>query len=74
MVLEDPEDLNEASNFLIKHEKHFGNADGWVFVSHRGVNRGMDINGIEAATMVINYKYASGFELQQTLGRGNRCI
>jgi superfamily II DNA or RNA helicase len=41
-------------------------------VSHRGVIRGFDISGCEPATMVVNYRYASAFELIQTLGRGNR--
>lgn len=66
------EDAYAAAQWVGENRKHFASPDGWVFVSHRGVIRGFDICGVEPATMVVNYRYGSAFELMQTLGRGNR--
>ena len=68
----DAENLKYAEDFLKNNRSHFSSNNGFIFVSYRGVIRGMDINGVEPSTMVINFEYASGFELKQTLGRGNR--
>ena len=32
----------------------------------------MDINGVEAASMIINFRFSNASELEQALGRGNR--
>ena len=71
-MLEDTDSINAASTFINQHRANIGNPEGWVFISHRGVARGVDINGVEAATMVINFRFANASELEQTLGRGNR--
>jgi len=71
-MLEYTDSMKEASDFITGHRADIGNKDGWVFISHRGVARGVDINGVEAATMVINFRFANASELEQALGRGNR--
>jgi hypothetical protein len=68
----DTESLKYADQFLEDNRRDFGSINGFIFISHRGVIRGIDINGFEPSTMVINFEYASGFELLQALGRGNR--
>jgi hypothetical protein len=74
MCLPDVDDSAKATKFNREFRPFFKNQDGWIFISHRGVNRGVDIAGCEAATMVVNYRYASIYELTQTLGRANRSL
>lgn len=71
-ILQDTQSTDAALNFLTQHRHHILNKEGFIFISHRGVTRGVDINGVEAATMVINFRFANAAELEQTLGRGNR--
>jgi hypothetical protein len=70
-MLQDTQSLTSASEFLIAHRAEILSPDGWVFISHCGVARGVDIIGIEAAAMVINFRFTNASELEQTLGGGN---
>jgi hypothetical protein len=72
MKLVDTESTDAAQRFFDKHRAHIQNEKGWIFFSHRGVARGLDLNGPEAATMIINFRFANTTELTQTIGRGNR--
>jgi hypothetical protein len=72
MKLVDTDSTDAAEKFFEKHRVHIRDDKGWVFISHRGVARGLDLNGPEAATMIINFRFANTTELTQTIGRGNR--
>jgi hypothetical protein len=72
MCLLDTESNEAANAFFENHRAHFKDKKGWIFISHRGVARGLDLNGPEAATMIINFRFSNATELIQTIGRGNR--
>jgi hypothetical protein len=71
-ALHETDSSDKANDFLKEHRASISGAEGWIFVSHRGVARGVDINGPEPATMIINFRFANASELEQALGRGNR--
>lgn len=61
-----------TNEFFRDHMVDIKDPNGWISLSHRGVARGLDINGVEAATMFINFRFANITELEQALGRRNR--
>ena len=72
MTLLDTDSMDGANEFFERHRAHIKDPKGWIFISHRGVARGLDLNGCEAATMIINCRFANATELVQMIGRGNR--
>jgi len=72
MCLLDTESMEAANKFFDDHRTHIKDPKGWIFISHRGVARGLDLNGTEAATMIINFRFSNVTEMFQTIGRGNR--
>jgi hypothetical protein len=72
MSLLDTESMEGAVAFFEKHRAHIKDPKGWIFISHRGVARGLDLNGTESATMIINLRFANATKLVQTIGRGNK--
>ena len=63
MYLLDTDSIDAANKFFTAHRGHIKDEKGWIFISHRGVSRGLDLNGIEAATMIINFRFANTTEL-----------
>jgi urease gamma subunit len=63
MYLMDTESTDAALSFFNTHRGHIKDEKGWIFISHRGVSRGLDLNGPEAATMIINFRFANTTEL-----------
>ncbi len=57
--LEETDSVASTNTFFTNHMVDIKNPKGWIFVSHRGVVRGVDINGVEPATMVINFRFAN---------------
>ena len=72
MTLLDTVSMEGAVSFFKKHRAHIKDAKGWIFISHRRVARGLDLNGTGASTLIINCRFANATELIQTIGRGNR--
>jgi hypothetical protein len=72
MSLKDPDNIDDVKNFYKFHMSSIEAKEGWIFISTREVARGLDLRGIEAATMILNFNFANATELNQTLGRGNR--
>ena len=48
--------------------------NGFVFITHCAASRGVDIKGVEPSTVIANYRFPSGADLDQSLGRGNRSM
>jgi hypothetical protein len=63
-VLKDTDSTTAASEFLTAHRADIVNPEGWVFILYRGVVRGLDINGVEAATIFINFRFANVSDLK----------
>jgi hypothetical protein len=72
LYLNDPDSLDEVNQFLKDSRSFIKSTNGWIFISHRGVARGLDLNGVAAARMIVNFRFANYTELIQTLGRANR--
>ena len=64
--------MEGANEFFEKHRAHIKDPEEWIFISHRGVARGLDLNGCKAATMIMSNRFSNATELVQTIGRGNR--
>ena len=64
MCLKETDSGVKAVEFLYFNRYYFHNTTGFIFVSYRGVNRGVESKGIKRPTMVVNYRYASDLELQ----------
>ena len=67
-------DTQESLNVLKIIDDMPKNPNGFVFITYSEGSRGTNIKGIEPSTVIINQRFASGTELDQSMGRGNRTL
>jgi hypothetical protein len=48
--------------------------NGFVIITPCAASRGVDIKGVKPSTVIANYRFPSGPDLDQLLGRGNRSM
>ena len=59
----DLDNFENATNYIRRSKNVLENPNGFIFITHCVANRGVDIKGVEPSTVIANYRFPSGADL-----------